>query len=80
MPEVREVVVSASAKINVGDYQSTDFFLSLRADVDELEDPAEAVVSLQATVDGLLCAQLLRAYRKMGKKVDPVAVAKRHGL
>ena len=80
MAEVVEITASCSVKLNMGNYQSTDFFLSMKAEVDEFEDIEEAQRGLRKKVEQAMMAQLARAYKVMGKKVTEQDLAKRHGI
>jgi hypothetical protein len=79
---VTEIVASRSVKVNTGDYENTDHFLSMRAELDELDTPDQAAQELAAQVEESLAKQLLAHYRARGKKAlaDLAAVKKHHGL
>lgn len=78
---VREVTVSRSVRVNTGNYEGTEHLVSMRAELDELDDPASASKELAADVERAMVVQLCRSYRVRGKKeMTPERVAKHHGL
>lgn len=78
---VKEIVISRAVKINTGNYESTDHFLSMKAEIDGLDDEASAAAELNAHVERAMVAQLVRAYKVRGKKdMTAEKVARHHGL
>lgn len=80
--EIKEIVISRSCRINIGNYEGLEHFLSMKAQLDELDDEVMAVEELAAKVERAMVAQLVRSYKARGKKdmTDPAKVAKHHGL
>ncbi len=80
--KVTEIAVSRSVRMNTGNYEGTEHFVSMKAEVDELDDVAEEARALAATVERTMVTQLVRSYRVRGKTTmsDPKAVARHHGL
>ncbi len=78
---VKEIVVSRSVRVNTGNYEGTEHFVSMKAEIDELDDEAKASAELNAHVERAMVTQLVRAYKVRGKKdMTPEKVAKHHGL
>ncbi len=78
---VREINISRSVRINTGNYEGTEHFVSMKAEVEELDDATEEILSLTATVERAMVAQLVRSYKVRGKKdMTPKKVARHHGL
>lgn len=76
-----EVVVSRSVRVNTGNYEGTEHFVSMKTVLDELDDERSAAQELSAHVERAMVAQLCRAYKVRGKKdMTPERVAKHHGL
>ena len=80
--EIKEIVVSRSCRVNIGNYEGIEHFLSMKAQLDELDDEAMAAEELAVKVERAMVAQLVRSYKVRGKKdmADPTRVAKHHGL
>ena len=78
-----EVCVSRSVRVNMGNYEGTDHFVSMKAELDGLDDDeASATAELTAHVERAMVRQLSRAYKVRGKKdmVPFEKVARHHGL
>lgn len=78
--KVTEVVASCTTKMNLGNYEATDLFLSAKAEVDELDTPESAMAELTAIVERAMVKRLVAAYAKRGINKDEAAVRKHHGL
>jgi len=86
--DIKEITVSRSVKIDLGNYESLDMFVSARAELDPLEESEdEAFAELSRTVERALVTQLYRSYTVRGvtpglKKgeLTTTGVAKHHGL
>ena len=80
--EIKEITVSKSVRVNTGNYEGTESFVSVKAVIDELDDHDAELVSLNAVAERALLAQLVRSYKVRGKTsmADPKKVAKHHGL
>lgn len=78
---VKEIVISRSVRVNTGNYEGTDHFISMKAEIDELDDEPSAAAELNAHVERAMVAQLVRAYKVRGKKdMTAEKVARYHGL
>ena len=81
---IKEIVVSRTVRVNTGNYEGTEHFLSMKAEMGELDKPIEvgiATAQLNAHVERALVAQLVRAYKVRGKKdMTAEKIAKHHGL
>ena len=78
--DIKEIVACRSYKINLGNYDNVDVFVSVKADIDPLDDPDEAVAELAARVERAALAQLMSVYRARGKKASEAEVRRRHGI
>jgi hypothetical protein len=77
---MREVAASMSVRANTGDYQGTEFFVSMKAEVTELDDPTGVTLELQERVAAAMTAQLRRGYAARGKSLTDDQVRKQHGI
>jgi len=78
---IKEICVSRSVRVNTSNYEGTEHFISMKAEVDELDDIREETSKLVATVEKAMVTQLVRSYTTRGKKgMTPEKVAKHHGL
>ena len=75
-----EVVVSRSVRVNTGNYEGTEHFVSMKAVLDELDDEGSAVAELSAHVERAMATQLHRSYSVRGKGLTMMEVARHHGL
>ena len=84
MAQDREIVVSRSVRVNTGNYEGTEHFVSMKTELDAngLDDPEEETHRLVGVVERAMVAQLVRSYKARGKKemTDPEKVARHHGL
>lgn len=82
MAEVREVTASVSVRVNTGNYEGTEFFTSVRAELGDFEDPQEATKQVQRVAEQAMLRQLHRSYKVRGKKTmeDVNVIARHHGL
>jgi hypothetical protein len=80
MAKITEVVSSLAVKVNVGDYQSVDFFTSLKAEVEPTEDAARVGRALNDLCNSNMIANLLAHFAGRGKKLTTAEVCKRYGL
>ena len=79
--EIKEIVVSRSVRVNTGNYEGLEHFVSMKAELDGLDDETEVAVELSAKVERAMVAQLHRSYKVRGKKdMTPEKIAKHHGL
>ena len=78
--DIKEVVVSRSCRVNTGNYEGTEHFISMRAELDELDSAADVTQQLSAEVERAMCRQLYRSYAVRGKALTPAQVSKHHGF
>jgi hypothetical protein len=72
-----EVVVSRSVRVNLGDFQGTELFVSMK---DESDEPVKAQRRLRRLVDQALIADLQRHFKARGKPISVEAICKRYGF
>ena len=82
MAYVKEICVSRSTRMNMGNYEGVEHFVSMRAELDEFDVPEDEEATLERLVDDAMAEQLVRSYRARGKSgmANHAAVAKHHGL
>lgn len=80
MAKITEAVSSLSVKVNVGDYQSVDFFGSLKAEISDGELLAVVQDKLNRTLHASMLARLRGHFRARGKKYDDATICKMYGL
>ena len=80
MADVKEITVSRSVRVNTGNYEGTEHFVSMKAELDEFDDPASVHAELAAGVERAMVSQLHRSYKVRGKKLTATQVATHHGL
>lgn len=80
MAEVTEITVSRSVKINLGDYESTDIFTSMKAEVGPDESQADVRKDLVQQVERAMVVQVTSHLTARGRKVDKDYVIKRYGF
>lgn len=78
--QVKEIVCSKSARINTGNYEGVEHFVSLKAEVDGLDDPAESAAELSAIAEKAIVRQLHRSYKVRGKAMTLAETARHHGF
>jgi len=79
--KVTEIIASRTCKVNLGDYQSFDVFVSMRAEVDTaLDDETQAMEELNMKVEKAMSYQLFRSLKARGKKITKEQAAKSYGL
>ncbi|MFL9499193.1 hypothetical protein ACJMQP_03965 [Rhodopseudomonas palustris] len=80
MAEVTEVVVSQTVRVNLGDYESVDFFVSMKATLNE-DDTARAVAAaLRADVQSSLVNAIGANFKARGRTVTAASIQKQYGL
>jgi hypothetical protein len=78
--KINEVVVSRSVRVNLGDYQAVDFFVSMKAEIDELDTPAEAALALRRHVEDAIATDIRVNFKKRGKVISEQDIRKRYGI
>lgn len=79
MMKITEVVVSRTVRVNLGDYQSVDFFVSMKATPDGSN--LEAVrAQLSQNVDMAVARDIAANFKRRGKGLSREQIAKRYGL
>lgn len=81
MAKIIEVVSSLAVKVNVGDYQSVDFFTSAKSEVAPVGEDAEGVAAVthKIVMDATL-SKLRAHFRARGKKYDDATICRMYGL
>jgi hypothetical protein len=80
MTVIKEITVSRSVKINTGNYEATDHFISVKGELDEFDDEMEVEFELTNHINQMMTRQIVANYRARGKNMSPDMVAKHHGL
>lgn len=77
--KILEIVVSRSVKVNLGDYQSTDFFVSAKVETPDGKTGnarKQAVLTLEKGIADDIHAH----FKRRGKKASLSDIRKRYGL
>lgn len=78
--KIVEVVVSRSVRVNLGNYEAVDFFVSMKAEADE-EDSATAVaLDVRRKVESAIAKDIEIHFKKRGKKISEQDIRKRYGI
>lgn len=80
---MREIVISRSVRVNTGNYEAVEHFISEKIIVDEdLDDVDRERRNLVVEVETMMVRQLLSSYkiRRIAKMDTAAKVAKHHGL
>lgn len=79
---VKEVTASRSVRINIGNFEGVELFLSARAEYDENFDGTfdEAQHRLGNQLNSSLHFQVMAILHARGQKVSSAEVTKRYGL
>lgn len=80
MADIKEVTVSLSCRVNHGNYEGSEHFVSVKAELDELDDAREVAAELRATAERAMHAGLVRSYGVRRKKLTDEQIARQHGL
>ncbi len=73
------MTVARSYKINLGNYENVDVFVSMCAEPDALDGP-EAMDELAVRVEAAALRQIMSVYKARGKRVTEEQVRQRHGI
>ena len=78
---VKEISVSRSCRVNLGNYEGVEHFVSMKAELDELDDVVQVTERLAGQVQRAMVTQLHLSYAVRGKKdMTLEKVARHHGL
>lgn len=80
MAKITEVVSSVTVKVNLGDYQSVDFFTSIKAEVEDGELIAVANGKVHMIAVAATLAKLRGHFAARGKKYTDDTLARMYGL
>lgn len=78
--KISEVTVSQSVRVNLGDYQSTDFFVSMKAELDDGDKPLDVAASLRRRVAHALTNTVGANFKARGKDISPKKIATTYGI
>ena len=78
--EIKEITVARSYKVNLGNYENVDVFVSMRAEVDGLDDAVMEAGVLGCRAEDAALLQIMSVYRARGKKVSEAEARRRHGI
>jgi hypothetical protein len=78
--EIKEVSVSKSCRVNTGNYEGTEYFINLKAELDDFDGIEDVTQELNEALNLALLDQLRRGYAAKGKKVSLEDIAKRHAI
>lgn len=79
---ITEIVASRSVRVNTGNFEGTDHFVSAKAELDELDDPEQAMMELAGIVEERIVVQLQNHYKTRNVKnlIELGNIRKHHGL
>lgn len=83
MAKITEIVSSLAVKVNVGDYQSTDFFTSMKVEIDVDASGTLAGIAaawLNELTNAAMISNLKSHFAARGKKLSTADICKRYGL
>lgn len=80
MAHVAEINVSRSVRVNTGQYEGTEAFVSLKVVLDELDDYDAELAAAEARLDKAILMAVHGIHAASGKKPTLAAIATRHGL
>lgn len=77
---VKEITASISVRVNTGNYEGVEILSSMKADVEEFDDPVECQKALHAMCEEAERLKLNRLYNKRGRKITHEQLRKLHGI
>ena len=77
-----EIALSRSVRVNTGNYEGTEIFCSVKAELDELDDMQEVRTTVKAALNEALLDDLTEHYRLRGQsdRMTLEAIRRRHGV
>ncbi|WP_027521738.1 hypothetical protein [Bradyrhizobium sp. Ec3.3] len=78
--KIREITVSQSVRVNLGDYQATDFFVSMNAELEDGDKPLDAAASLRRRIGHALTNSVGANFKARGKTISPAKIASTYGI
>jgi len=75
-----EVVASHSVRVNLGNYEGTEVFVSMKAEVSEGTDSQLVAAGLAKRVSEAALLQVVAVTKARGKRVDEKALRKAYGF
>jgi len=75
-----EIVVSRTVRVNLGDYESSDFFVSMKAAIEDGEKPRVVSRMLRRVVDRAIVENIQAHFRGRGKPRTPQQICTRYGF
>lgn len=80
MAYTSEINVSRSVRVNTGQYEGTELFVSLKVVLDELDEYATELANAENRADKAILMAVHGAHVAAGKKPTLAAISARHGL
>lgn len=77
---VQNITISRAVKVNIGNYESTDIFVSMTAQLDDFDDPKESAIKLKDAVLDDILNQLIVLYKERGKTTTKASLKRQYGL
>ena len=77
----KTLTASRTVRINTGNYEGTEYHVSIVGELDELDDFGDSLAELNEAANNAMLAQLQSAYRAGGKKeLSLDAIKRRHAI
>lgn len=80
MAHVAEINVSKSVRVNTGQYEGTETFVSLKVVLDELDDYETELAAAEERLAKAILMAVHSVHAASGKKPTLAAISTRHGL
>lgn len=80
MAHASEIVTSLSVRVNVGNYEGVELFISRKVVMDELDDEAAERERSNLVLEGAMVRRIISLMRTRGKKATAAEVARQYGL